>query len=669
MGRIASPGRLFLNSVMPPPKSTTPLLRSELIVTQAELDGVITYTVRDDVTGESFRMYAVEYAIAQRLNGATDLDTIIAAVKQDLQVDVTQDQLLRFLRELDQRGLIAGFVDPELVAPDAQSSAQLPLDQQALSQTATLHGAVLSSLAPAPQDDEATVASPNDAVAAGAFALVTQELKLHERGSAALAKAGLDQNVEVDPKEVNRMLRDAIHRMVGDDVSGAASILHAAQALTPGDARVEALVEATQTAYAQGTREATQVLKLQSAKLFPELMPEPLNTTRPDEPRKDPRRGLRPAMLVAASIVALGTLALAGWLRFGHGLSSLVVTAQIPYAAHQQRTGPALCVSGAPLATLNFGAPGVVAQLPAVGALVRKDEVIAALRLPPNVRQQLAHASLKLRRAETNVQRLQIRRQQHAQERRLVRAKLGHFAGRPPGGAAQARNQARLRLLDRQDRQVRAALVEAQSARVQAEGAWKAQSEGARSLQLIAPRAGTVGAVLTQVGQHVQAGTPALALVDPRKMRVTFQGPDAAALAPGMRAPVLVGKAGKRRIEGLVQPHAAAEGGPAHTVVLIEGPDLPLGPNAYTLLVADAPKALNVPRGALVPGHGTQRPYVIHLEDGRLHFVPVTVLDGDRDAVWVVPDMPMGGTAMPIVVQAPTVGLDKLGDGAAARTQ
>jgi hypothetical protein len=134
-----------------------------------------------------------------------------------------------------------------------------------------------------------------------------------------------------------------------------------------------------------------------------------------------------------------------------------------------------------------------------------------------------------------------------------------------------------------------------------------------------------------------------------------------------VRVPVLVGRGGKRRIEGTVQPEPEGAKAEPRTTVLIEGPDLPQNSEAYTLLVADTPKALQVPRAAVLPPAQGLGPYVLVLLDGRVRHVAVAVLDGTEDTVWVAPDMPPGGAAVPVVVGATKTTLAKLRDGAAAQ--
>ena len=644
---------------MPSLKPTKPLLRADLIVTQAEVEGVATFTVKDDVTGESFRMYAVEYAIAQRLDGQRDLEAVIAAVQEDLQLTVSMEELLRFVRELDARGLVRDFVDPS----EADAPQGAPSQGPNLTQTATMHGTLLRT-PPTALEDAPTVASPQDAVAAGAFALVTQELDLHERGSAALAKAGLTQEIAVDPQEVQKMLRDAIHRMVDDDVRGAASILHAAHALAPDDARVNALVEATQTAYDRGTQEAAAQLKERSASLFPELMPQPSAgaTTRPDSGVAPPK--VRPAFALLAAFGAVALVMGALWARGGLGRPVAVRAQTIAYAAHDERISPAASVHGAPLETLSFKNGGVVAQLPAVGARVQAQEVVASLRLPAALRQQLLMAGHALRQAEMAVLRLQRQREQVAGERRALIAQAGQ--SKPRGGDAKLKGH--LRQLEREERRVRAALVAAQNRRAQAQQARAIKAEGARSLQIVAPRAGVVDAVSARVGEQVAPGAAVVSLVDGTRLTLSFPLHGPSKLQAPAQVPVLVGQGSGKTLMGTVQPGAGAPDGAPQLTVSLAGPDLPLAQEAYTLVASRHSKALHVPKEAVAssgPGPGA---HLWQLVDGRIQKLPVAVLDGDAKGIWVAPLAPPVGEGVPVVVQVQGAAWPSLRDGARART-
>ncbi len=654
---------------MPVQEPIKPSLRADLIVTQREVEGETTYTVRDDVTGESFRMYAVEYAIAQRLNGQRDLPGIITAVQEDLHVPVTPEQLLRFLRELDSRGLLEGFKEPDTEPPPAAPASapgdQVPLGeaQAHLLQTATLNikAPQLSPL-PTPLDDAETVASPGDAVAAGAFALVTQELQLQERGTVALAKAGLAAEVPVDPQEVQTLLRDAIHRMVGDDVRGAATILNAAHALAPNDARVTAFAEATQTAYAQNTPEAAQTLKAHGASLFPELMPqEPLGaTTRPDPLGAKMHGGAHKGrwgrrLGVAALLLTIVTGGV--WWRLGHGRPVTVQTRTVTFAAHEQRVSPAHTLRGEPLGTLSFASTGVVAQLPEPGARVSAHEVIASLKLPSAVRQHLLIAGQQMRQAEMLIMRLQRQREQLVGERRAILAKASTNKRR----GLDARMKNRLRLLDRQERQVRAAMLAAQNRRAQVDQAQKARAQSVRGLQLFAPRDAMVDAVMTAVGQELQARAEVLRLADPQRLTLTFlTAANSQPPAVGAQVQVVTGKNGRHVLAGTVVPHdapqdAKAEHGP-EVAVALTGPDLPLSLNAYTLIAARDDKALHVPHEAMASAAqdaastGPGAASIWLLREGKLKRLAVTVLDGDPEGLWVVPKEPQSGADVPVVI-------------------
>lgn len=681
---IALVHHFFVPFIMPSTDALKPLLRADLIVTQAEIDGEATYTVRDDVTGESFRMYAVEYAIAQRLNGERDVPGIIAAVQQDLQLPVTQEQLMSFLRELDARGLISGFAEGAAAGAQPKATAEPPN----LTQTATLNMA--TARGPTPLDDAETVASPGDAVTAGAFALVTQELVLHERGSQALAKAGLTEEISVDPKEVQQLLRDALFRMVDDDVGGAVSILNAAHSLAPKDERVSALAEATQTAYAHGTKEAAQVLRERGASLFPELMPDALarSTTRPEAhpagaaqaqtpPAQTAPGAVRPkrgrALWAGAAVAAVALVGAALWARLGpHG--AVAVTSQTSaLVPHELRVSPAQAVSGEPLAALGFVAGGVVAQLPAVGAKVAADELIASLKLPAPIRQHLLVQSQRLHGAELYIKRLQRQRDQLVAERKRLMARPG--PDKRPG--AEGRLRRALQRVAKQERQVRGALVTAQSRRAQAEEDYRARTEAARPLQLYAPRAGVVAALKSAVGQTVAPKAPVVELVDGERLTLAFLLPPQVDAPPaGAQLTVLAGKSGRRALQGRVlaalapAPSTQAVSG-TEVRLAVAGPDLPLGPEHYQLLAMSAPKALQVPAGAVVPASAAAAAHLWQLEEGHLRRLPVTVLDGSGDTLWVAPKEPPRGAAVAFVVAA-TVGGKKvppkeLTAGAAAR--
>jgi biotin carboxyl carrier protein len=299
-----------------------------------------------------------------------------------------------------------------------------------------------------------------------------------------------------------------------------------------------------------------------------------------------------------------------------------------------------------------------VAQLPAAGARVQAQEMLASLRLPSALRQQLLMAGHQLRQAEMAVLRLQRQREQLAGERRAALAKTA------PRQRGDAKLKARLRLLERQERQVRAALVAAQNRRAQAQQARAIKAEAARSMQILAPRAAVVDAVSAKVGDQVAPGQAVLSLVDGERLTLGFVLHEPVKLQAPAQVPVLVGHGPHKTLMGTVQP--AAPGAPSQLTVSLAGADLPFAQEAYTLVASRNARALHVPKEAVVsPGAG-KGAHIWQLVDGRIQRVAVAVLDGDATHVWVAPDGPPVGDSMPVVVQVQGAAWPSLRDGARA---
>src|SRR3954468_22524873 len=85
-----------------------PTFRSDLICAREEQQGVVFYKIDDPETKTSFRLYEIEYLIAQKLDGQRDLQQVIESVKAEYDFDISEADLQKFISQLESMGFVRG---------------------------------------------------------------------------------------------------------------------------------------------------------------------------------------------------------------------------------------------------------------------------------------------------------------------------------------------------------------------------------------------------------------------------------------------------------------------------------------------------------------------------------------------------------------------------------
>src|SRR6476646_10182095 len=88
-----------------------PTFRNDLTCSREEQQGVVFYRIDDPETKTSFRLYEIEYLIAQKLNGERGLAEVIDAVKAEYNFDITEADLQKFISQLESMGFVRGQND------------------------------------------------------------------------------------------------------------------------------------------------------------------------------------------------------------------------------------------------------------------------------------------------------------------------------------------------------------------------------------------------------------------------------------------------------------------------------------------------------------------------------------------------------------------------------
>ncbi|MCC6807843.1 MAG: HlyD family efflux transporter periplasmic adaptor subunit [Deltaproteobacteria bacterium] len=87
---------------------TEPRLKSDLNATREDKDGRTYYRLVDPSSGREYRLYEVEYFIAQMLDGQTPITKVAARARDELKFELSPNDLERFVKELSALGFLAG---------------------------------------------------------------------------------------------------------------------------------------------------------------------------------------------------------------------------------------------------------------------------------------------------------------------------------------------------------------------------------------------------------------------------------------------------------------------------------------------------------------------------------------------------------------------------------
>src|SRR5262245_43778897 len=97
-----------------------PAFRPDLTCSREEQQGVVYYRIDDPQTQTSFRLYEIEYLIAQKLDGSRAPADVIKIVKDDYNFDISEPDLQKFVNQLESMG----FIKKDGVAPAAVTAVE-----------------------------------------------------------------------------------------------------------------------------------------------------------------------------------------------------------------------------------------------------------------------------------------------------------------------------------------------------------------------------------------------------------------------------------------------------------------------------------------------------------------------------------------------------------------
>lgn len=568
-----------------------PRFRSDLQCSREEQQGVVFYRVDDPKSQTSFRLYEIEYLIAQKLDGRRTLPEVIKAVKDEYNFDISEPDLQKFVSQLDSMG----FVEKE------------------------------GGGAGAPVEKETQVMDRSQVAVEGEPAEIVSEAELIEQPAAP-----------VDEAELRRLLKSALLHVRQGYIVHARDYFLAAKELNPSDSRLAKLVSHLEIIGDSSGPAEVDYLWNQAQELFPEIAAEvgPLAEAKggiggaaPDNAAaREPSRGdddLRKRILLLALVVLLvagGGGALYWFATTTHIFEGAAKAAVATLKAQRVpifQEKPAESVRAAKEQWLVFASGGKVADV-AVGPGVRvqAEQVLVSLALPASQDKQLAAAKTAVKKSQEELEKVAQKLEKIVKERDTAEAERA-LAEKSMSGAskkdlekwkkAKAKATKKIAQLTKKEKAPRkdeaAAKKKAEAARKKLE----ALEQQAGQKQIHAPFAGLVVDVPVKKGAAVEKDQKALLLRNNLEARLSFLVTDAGGLAPGGEAFVSVarGKPSAAKVSAVQD----AEGGKRIEVNLVDpvGSFVDMPPQEFRLVREFIDRAFEVPAQAVVSdSHGTR---------------------------------------------------------------
>ena len=605
-----------------------PTFRSDLHFSREEQEGVTFYRVDDPVNHTTFRLYEIEYLIAQKLDGKNSLRQVADAVRDQHHFEVSEPDLFRFVGQLGSMGFVEGDLTP--------TASVAPLEAMGVVDANT---------------DDMQLGNP------------TPGPMRNTLGSS-----------HVDPAELARLLKSAFLHVRQGYLVHAKDFLLAAKEMDPSDPRLAGLASSVDVLGDNPTPGELQQVWRQCLDMFPDLARDiapMLNDSRSgtaarlsqaaERSTQASNRDLRLRLGLSLFLLAIVVFGAAGLWYTARTLHLLEGPIQVQVATLEGLRVPIYFANSAssvaPLEEgwLSFGVAGTLPHdLPQVGTKVTAGAILCTQTLPPKqalflqrhesflVRAQAGHEKVakKLEKllqerqsiegertmAETKIHELrpqnvlrQDRQAQHdldLQRRHLAAAnkKLSRLSRRERGPRlAEERAKKKVDLLQNKIAQIHAQL-------------------GGRSLR--ANFAGEVVEVKATAGQPIAAAAPVVLLRNRTKVRLRFQVDTVGTLQVGGEALLSVQQG--RPVPAKV---TALKSGKGSTDVALELSD-PAGAlqslpgKAFRMVREVADPAFQVRPDALVGlQNGTAR--LLRLRQDHVVSTPVEVLERRADQVLV----------------------------------
>ncbi len=434
-----------------------PRFRSDLKSAREEQQGVVFYRIDDPLTQTSFRLYEIEFLIAQKLDGKRGLEQVIGAVKSEYNFDISEPDLKKFISQLESMGFIQASdkaaASPAPAPAEAPSVPSPPDDSpESIHDEVTSPGIpefvpAAASPPPPPADagldiDDAVAAELDpdatnpaydgqpldDIVFDGAEDEGIPTTPGLETGVEAVTEAPLGDGIEDDvqvvaasdfdprrstasPEEVVRMIATACEHLRQGYVVHARDYFLAAGESREDDEKLGKMIAELQLAGDDPDTDVVRKLQALAGEIFPDLAGdmadgEALESDDDDFLNEEGEENLRSRLLwvfVLLFVIAGGIVALyfvATYARIFEG------TAQVDVRELEAGRLPAYFPDSAESVSpnreewLEAGGAGKVIEVPEPGTQVKKGDILLMLQLHPRAKKKLDKARAEVRKAD-----------------------------------------------------------------------------------------------------------------------------------------------------------------------------------------------------------------------------------------------------------------------------
>lgn len=577
---------------------------------------MVFYRIDDPRTETNFRLYEIEYLIAQKLNGARSLDEVIDVVKAEHNFDISASDLQRFVSQLESMGFLEsgdGGTLPEAETQEFETSSAMPTDD-------------------------------------------------------LLPEIGMDEAVEVDRAELDRLMRSALLHVKQGYLLHARDYFLAARELDPHNEKLATVISHLEIVGETPAAAEMEYIWEQAASLAPEiadqlgeLMSEPGMAPSPETLRVDTEEDIRSRVLwTFALLVVLGLGAAAIYwatqeLDIFAAPEPVRVTelesTRIPVFFAE----PAASVVPAQEEKLGFAESGKVASVEvAVGDTVQQGDLVATLEINGRNKKKLKQAQAvvdkarvaydkaakKLGALEAEAQQIQLQRDQADERLRELQPKQllgqGGVSKRDIEKWKRAKVQANKKLtkLAKKRRKPEAAERKAKQ-KLDAAQRKLAETErrvGGRILR--APITGRVIALELAPGAAVKAKVPVVTIRDERSVVLAFELSEAPTFQAGGQAFISVKK--EKPTNAKVRAREDQGDGATIEIELSDptGAYIATEPEEFRLVRDYVEPAFDVPSSALSEVEG--KPHVFVVRQNRAQATPVSILERDAAQAVVV---------------------------------
>ncbi len=587
-----------------------PTFRSDLTCSREEQQGVVFYRIDDPKSQTSFRLYEIEYLIAQKLDGRRSLHDVISAVKEDYNFDISEPDLQKFVNQLDSMG----FVTKDGAGGGSAAAGV---------------GAAFAPSGGEEYDKDTTNVMRRD---------VEPELEIVDPDV-------IEEPAAVDDAELRRLLKSALLHVKQGYIVHARDYFLAARELNPDDGRLAKLVSHLEIIGDASGPAEVEYLWNQAKELFPDVAeevgpladgqggPGPKIADAAERASQSADGDLKTRLLWTVLVIVVGLGGIAGLYFFarearifeGNPKARVITVKAARVPVFHEAT--AKSVSAARETWLSFAGGGKVAEVSVEkGSRVDAEQIIAMLEVPAAIEKQLKEARAGVTKAEAAydkaakaLEKLVQKREEVEAERNMADEKLKELKPKSvlASGGVSKRDMEKwkkvkvkanktLTQLAKKERGPRQAEQKAKKALADAKKKLEQLEQKTAQKRIKAPFAGTIEEVKIEKGQNVAEKAQALLLRDSLAVQLSFVVKDTGGLLPGGEAAVALGRGAPSSAKVKTIEAAGDEKQVEVTLVDPTGAFVHSAPTEFKLVREFVEPAFEVPATAVfTDDHGT----------------------------------------------------------------